>query len=62
MIDREIRGLVQEAEASATEILNSRIEDLHTIAKALLKFEVLDDNDIDMLLEGGVLDSDEKND
>ncbi len=62
MIDREIRGLVQEAEASATEILNSRIEDLHTIAKALLKFEVLDDNDIDILLDGGVLDGDEKND
>ena len=62
MIDREIRGLVQEAEASATEILNSRIEDLHTIAKALLKFEVLDDDDIDILLDGGVLDSDEKND
>jgi cell division protease FtsH len=58
MIDREIRSLVQEAEASATEILNSRIEDLHIIAKALLKFEVLDDKDLDILLDGGVLDSD----
>ena len=62
MIDREIRGLVQDAEASAMKILNSRIEDLHIIAKALLKFEVLDDNDLDILLDGGVLDSDEKND
>ena len=62
MIDREIRRLVQDAEASAMKILNSRIEDLHIIAKALLKFEVLDDNDLDILLDGGVLDSDEKND
>ncbi|MEE3235313.1 MAG: ATP-dependent zinc metalloprotease FtsH [Candidatus Latescibacterota bacterium] len=60
IIDREIRRLVQEAETSATGILRNRIEDLHTIAKALLKFEVLDDTELDMLLDGGVLDIDGK--
>ena len=56
IVDREIRSLVQEAEASASEILRNRIDDLHTIAKALLKYEVLDDTELDTLLDGGMLD------
>ena len=55
IVDREIRSLVQEAEASASEILRNRIDDLHTIAKALLKYEVLDDTELDTLLDGGML-------
>jgi len=58
IVDREIRRLVQEAEASATEILRNRIGDLHTIAKALLKYEVLDDTELDTLLNRGVLEID----
>ena len=58
IVDREIRRLVQEAEATATEILRNRIGDLHTIAKALLKYEVLDDTELDTLLDRGVLEID----
>ena len=59
LIDREIRNLVREAEVSATEILRERIGDLHVIAKALLKYEVLDDTDLDKLLDMGVVESDQ---
>ncbi len=55
-IDQEIRRLVQEAEATATKILEENGEKLHGLAKALLDYEVLDDVELDRILSGQPLD------
>ncbi len=55
-IDQEIRRLVQEAEATATKILEENGEKLHGLAKALLDYEVLDDVELDRILSGQSLD------
>ena len=54
VIDREIRRLVQEGYDEARRILKERIEDLHTLAKALLEYETLSGDEIKDLLENGV--------
>jgi len=51
-VDSEIRRIVEEAYARATEILNDRMEDLHTLAKALLEYELLSGDEIKALLRG----------
>ncbi|MEE8559329.1 MAG: ATP-dependent zinc metalloprotease FtsH [Alphaproteobacteria bacterium] len=51
-IDEEIRGLVERSENRAREILTEHIEDLHTVAKALLEYETLSAEDVKALLKG----------
>ena len=48
--------LVLRAEESASELLNSNLDSLHSLASALLKHEVLDDSDIDCILEGKLIE------
>ena len=52
IIDEEIRRIVDEAEAKCRRILTDRMDDLHTLAKALLEYETLTGDEIHMLLRG----------
>jgi len=52
IIDQEVRRLIEEAEGKAKQILTDRLDDLHTIAKALLEYETLSSDEIDQALRG----------
>ena len=52
IIDEEVRKLVEEGEKKATDILTTKMEDLHKIADGLLEFETLTSEDIENLLTG----------
>ncbi len=52
MIDNEVRRLIEEAENKAREILTTRMNDLHIIAKALLEYETLTGDEVNALLRG----------
>ena len=51
-IDLEVRRLVQTAFDEARRILTERIEDLHTVAKALLEYETLSGEEIVGVIKG----------
>jgi cell division protease FtsH len=51
-IDTEVRRLVKSGEAEARRILTERIDDLHTLAKALLEYETLSGDEILDVLKG----------
>jgi len=52
LIDDEIRSLVEEGEQTARRILTERVDDLHTLAKALLEHETLSGEEVDKVLRG----------
>jgi len=52
IIDQEVRRMIEEAEGKAKKILTDRLEDLHTIAKALLEYESLSSDEIGQVLRG----------
>ncbi len=52
MIDEEIKAFVGGANDRATKILKDNLDDLHTLAKALLEYETLSGDEIDALLKG----------
>ena len=52
IIDQEVRRLIEEAEGKARKILTDRIDDLHTIAKSLLEYESLSNDEIGQVLRG----------
>ncbi|MFO1082609.1 MAG: ATP-dependent zinc metalloprotease FtsH [Reyranellaceae bacterium] len=52
LIDQEVRRLIEEAEGKARQILTDRLEDLHMIAKALLEYETLSNDEINQILRG----------
>src|SRR4051812_48328311 len=52
IIDQEVRRLIEEAEAQAKRILTEHLDDLNTIAKALLEYETLSSDEIDQVLRG----------
>jgi cell division protease FtsH len=52
LIDQEVRRLIEEAEGKARQILTDRLEDLHLIAKALLEYETLSNDEIGTVLRG----------
>ena len=49
-IDKEIRKLVDEGYNKAKEILTTKVDDLHKIAKALLTYETLTGEDIENII------------
>jgi len=55
-IDTEVRRITDEAYKKARELIESNREKLEGIAKALLKYETLDAEDVKLILEGGKLD------
>lgn len=52
LIDDETRRIVEHGEKTAREILEAHLEDLHTLANALLEYETLSKDEIDALLRG----------
>src|SRR5712672_2517872 len=52
LIDQEVRRLIEEAEGRARQILTDHLEDLHLIAKALLEYETLSNDEIHQVLRG----------
>ncbi len=60
IIDEEVRRLVHDGEAQAKLILKKKRDDLHVIAKALLEFETLSGEDVKTLINGGIINRDDK--
>jgi cell division protease FtsH len=52
IIDAEVKRLTQEGFDEARRILNDRLEDLHTLAKAMLEYETLSGEEIANVLKG----------
>ncbi len=59
LIDQEVRRLIEEGEGHARRILTERLDDLHTIAKALLEYETLSNDEIGNILRGEPIVRDE---
>ena len=55
-IDGEIKKLTEQAYKSARELMEANKDKLEGIAKALLKYETLDADDVKVILDGGELD------
>src|SRR5579863_3679825 len=51
-IDFEVRRLIQSAHDEARRVLTERIDDLHTLAKALLEYETLTGDEIVSVIKG----------
>jgi cell division protease FtsH len=51
-IDKEVRRIVREAQDRAEKLLTDNIDKLHTLANALLEYELLDGDQIDKILNG----------
>ena len=52
LVDSEVRRIVDEAYARAKKIISDHMDDLHTLAKALLEYELLSGDEIKALLRG----------
>jgi cell division protease FtsH len=59
-IDGVVRALVEENYDRAKKILEEHMDQLHLLAKALIKYETLDSKDIDRVMKGKQLHRDEK--
>jgi len=55
-IDAEIKRVMDEAYSQAKQLLETNKEKLQEIAKALLKYETLDAEDVKVILDGGQID------
>jgi cell division protease FtsH len=55
-IDKEIRRIVEDGYERAKSLLNEHVEELHTLAKALLEFETLSGDEIKRVLAGETID------
>ena len=53
IIDQEVRRIVEDAYQKTEEILTTHMDELHTIANALLEFETIDSVDMKYLLADG---------
>jgi cell division protease FtsH len=51
-IDEEIRAILERNYARAKEILTARLDTLHSMADALIRFETIDKDQIDDLMAG----------
>jgi len=59
LIDEEVRRFVNEAYEEARKIIDSKEDLLHKLADALLKKEVLDGHEVEVLLTNGSLETEE---
>ncbi|MCK4752882.1 MAG: ATP-dependent zinc metalloprotease FtsH [Planctomycetes bacterium] len=55
-IDREIKKVADEAYSKAKKLIEKNKNELEQVAKALLKYETLDAEDVQLILDGGTLD------
>ncbi len=51
-VDQEISAFIQNAYKKAQSIIKNKISQLHTMAEALLKFETIDSEEVDMIMNG----------
>jgi cell division protease FtsH len=56
LIDSEIKALVENAHARATDILKTQEDKLHLLAQAMLEYETLNGEEIKQLLDTGSID------
>jgi len=56
IIDTEVKKITSEAYEKAKKLIEANKDNLEQIAKALLKYETLDADDVTLILEGGRLD------
>ncbi|MGZ3686860.1 MAG: ATP-dependent zinc metalloprotease FtsH, partial [Bdellovibrionota bacterium] len=52
MIDREVRDIVERNYRRAREILTTKLQTLHDLAKALLEYETLDGVEVERIVQG----------
>ena len=52
MIDEEVVKIVRKAQSKANDILKKNIDQLHNLAKALLKYETIDGDEVISVMEG----------
>jgi cell division protease FtsH len=52
VIDEEIRRLVEQGETTARDIITSRIDELHVVARGLLEYETLSADEVKALIRG----------
>ena len=62
LIDSEIRLIVEGGLARARDVLTKHLDELHTLAKALLEYETLTGDEIKAILRGDPLIRDSGND
>jgi len=55
-IDGEVKSITDEAYTKAKELIEANKDRLENIAKALLKYETLDSDEVQLILDGGLLD------
>jgi cell division protease FtsH len=55
-IDEEVHRIVMDGYNKAKRILTENIEMLHALSQALLEFETIDGDDVDMIVKGGGLE------
>jgi cell division protease FtsH len=55
-IDTEVHRIVMEGYNHAKRLIQDNMDILHEIAKALLEFETIDGDDVDMIFKGGKID------
>jgi len=56
LIDKEVKALIDDAYAQAMHLIETNKDKIVAIAKALLKYETLDADDVKIILDGGKLD------
>ena len=59
LVDAEVRRIVDESYQRAEQCLKDNIDDLHTLAKALLEYETLSGDEIKALMRGETIVSEE---
>jgi len=52
LIDEEVKRICDESEALARKVLTEHLDDMHTLAKALLEYETLSGDEVKALLRG----------
>jgi hypothetical protein len=55
-IDAEVFGLVKRGHDNAIDILKKNMQALHNMAGALLEYETIDGDEVNLLVEGGSLE------
>ncbi len=50
VIDEEIKGFIERAEATARRLLHANLDKLHVLAKALLEREIIDGRQVDEII------------
>jgi cell division protease FtsH len=57
LIDAEVKRIIDEAYATGKKIITEHLEQLEWLAEALLKHEILDGREIDLILAGETLEN-----